>query len=37
MANFGGVWMDVLRFYIHFNSIQSYKDDGWVIMEGCVQ
>ena len=33
-------WMDDLPFYILFNSIsqiQSYQDDRWVIMKGCVQ
>ena len=30
-------WIDGLRFYVLFNSIQSYQDDVWMMMKGCVQ
>ena len=32
----GGGWMtcDVTSFY---NRFQSYQDDGWIIIKGCVQ
>ena len=31
-------WMDDLRFYVPFLTVfQSYQDDVWMIMKGCVQ
>ena len=34
---FGYRWMDDLRFYVFFKVFQSYRDDGKLIMKGCVQ
>ena len=30
-------WKEDLEFYILLIVFQSYQDDGWVIMNGCVQ
>ena len=30
-------WIDALRFKSFSTVFQSYQDDGWVIMKGCVQ
>ena len=30
-------WMDDLRFYFLLTVFQSYQDDVWMIMKGCVQ
>ena len=30
-------WMDDLRFYVLLTVFQSYQDDVWMIMKGCVQ
>ena len=30
-------WMDYLRFYIFFTIFQSYQDDEWLVMKGCMQ
>ena len=29
--------MDDLRFYILLTVFQSYQDDVWMLMKGCVQ
>ena len=30
-------WMDDLGFYVLLTVFQSYQDDVWMIMNGCVQ
>ena len=29
-------WMEDLRFYVLLTVFQSYQDDVWMIMKGCV-